>query len=191
MFLQSNAKSIRKPAQRGGLTISTVSEVATTRLLPGGGREMPAREKEDWMHSATELQRCRQSGAVGAVRTIGSGSAATQMQRQPPHSYVGTRIWPSSVGWTGWPFSCRHLGQMASSGGSGGTGLRLDLVCVGGNRTFVLREFPGGGPRSSRPLLGKATGNRQASNCGGYVVATRLRVWTVGGVDSWSIIPTM
>ena len=97
------------------------------------------------MHSTAELQRCRQIGAVGVLRTIGSGSAATQMQRQPPHSYVGTRIWPSRVGLTGWPFNCRHLGQMASGGSSGCIALRLDLACVGGNRTFVLREFPGDG----------------------------------------------
>jgi hypothetical protein len=87
---------------------------------------------------------CRQRGSVGGVRTIGSGSVATQVQRQPRHSYVGTRMWPIRMGRTGWPFSSRHLGQMASNGGSGGIWLRrLDLVCLGRNRTFVLGEnFP-------------------------------------------------
>jgi hypothetical protein len=79
----------------------------------------------------------------GQSRIIGSGSVAIQTQKQPLHVYVGTRMWPIRVGRTGRPFSSRHLGQMASDGGSGGMWLRrLDVVCVGGNRTFVLGKFP-------------------------------------------------
>ena len=98
--------------------MSNACEVATTFLLAGAEECLAARPAAGCMHPGGEPQRCRQSGAVGSVRMIGSGSATSQTQKQALHSYI-SRIGATR---TGWPFSCRHLGQMASGGGSGAYG---------------------------------------------------------------------
>ena len=66
--------------------MSNACEVATTFLLAGAEECLAARPAAGCMHPGGEPQRCRQSGAVGSVRMIGSGSATSQTQKQALHS---------------------------------------------------------------------------------------------------------